>query len=120
MQPILAKELAIAALQMALRFRQPTVGLVHHSDRGSQYASNDYQRMVDDNNICYSMSRKGNGPQIRPWSEVRYDNAAMESFFASLKREWVDHKIYANRQDAKQDIFYYIEVWYNRKEDTLL
>jgi transposase InsO family protein len=105
MQPTLAKELVIAALQMALRMRQPASGLLHHSDRGSQYASNEYQQLLKQDGFQPSMSRKGNC----------YDNAAMESFFATLKKELVYHKSYQTHQDAKRDIFYYIEVWYNRK-----
>jgi transposase InsO family protein len=97
--------LVMNALRMALLARKPQKGLLHHSDRGSQYASNDYQKLLDDNKIACSMSRKGNC----------YDNAVMESFFATLKQERVYHQHYQNRQQAKQDIFEYIEVWYNRK-----
>ena len=97
--------LVINALKMALQSRHPPKGLLHHSDRGSQYASNDYQQVLTDNSICCSMSRKGNC----------YDNAVMESFFATLKQELVYHRIYENRKEAKQDIFEYIQVWYNRK-----
>lgn len=105
MQPILAKELVIAALQMALRMRQPACGLLHHSDRGSQYASNEYQQLLKKYGYQPSMSRKGNC----------YDNAAMESFFATLKKELVYHQSYQTYKEAKRDIFYYIEVWYNKK-----
>jgi transposase InsO family protein len=97
--------LVINALKMALQSRKPTKGLVHHSDRGSQYASNDYQKLLTDYKICCSMSRKGNC----------YDNAVMESFFATLKQELVYHRQYQDRKEAKQDIFEYIQVWYNRK-----
>jgi transposase InsO family protein len=69
------KALLMSALQMALLARSPRKGLLHHSDRGSQYASNDYQKLLKDNKITCSMSRKGNC----------YDNACMESFFATLK-----------------------------------
>ena len=67
MQPTLAKELVMSALalQMALRMRQPASGLLHHSDRGSQYASNEYQQLLKQDGFQPSMSRKGNGPQIR-------------------------------------------------------
>jgi transposase InsO family protein len=105
MQPTLAKELVIAALQMALHMRQPADGLLHHSDRGSQYASNEYQQLLLKDGCQPSMSRKGNC----------YDNAAMESFFATLKKELVYHQSYQTHKEAKRDIFYYIEVWYNRK-----
>ncbi len=77
MDASMEKELVMKALQMALQARKPTKGLLHHSDRGSQYASNDYQKLLNSNNISCSMSRKGNC----------YDNAAMESFFATLKQE---------------------------------
>lgn len=97
--------LVINALKMALQSRHPPKGLLHHSDRGSQYASNDYQQVLSDNNICCSMSRKGNC----------YDNAVMESFFATLKQELVYHHLYQDRKEAKQEIFEYIQVWYNRK-----
>ncbi|WP_224996993.1 IS3 family transposase [Cesiribacter sp. SM1] len=105
MDVTMEKGLVMTALTMALKARQPQKGLLHHSDRGSQYASTDYQKLLLDQQITCSMSRKGNC----------YDNAAMESFFATLKQELVYHRQYENRQQAKQDIFEYIEVWYNRK-----
>lgn len=97
--------LVINALKMALQSRQPQQGLLHHSDRGSQYASDDYQKILTDQKIICSMSRKGNC----------YDNAVIESFFATLKQELVYHRQYLTRNEAKQDIFEYIQVWYNRK-----
>ncbi len=93
------------ALKMALRTRKPPKGLLHHSDRGSQYASNAYQQLLTDYKISCSMSRKGNC----------YDNAVMESFFATLKQELIYHHHYQSHQQARQDIFEYMEVWYNRK-----
>jgi transposase InsO family protein len=93
------------ALKMALRTRKPPKGLLHHSDRGSQYASNAYQQLLTDYKITCSMSRKGNC----------YDNAVMESFFATLKQELIYHHHYQSHQQARQDIFEYMEVWYNRK-----
>jgi transposase InsO family protein len=90
---------------MALDQPGPLTDLVHHSDRGSQYASTDYQRILADHNITCSMSRKGNC----------YDNAVAESFFHSLKAEWVNHHQYLNRTEATSSIFYYIEIFYNRK-----
>lgn len=105
MLPTLSRELVITALQMALWVRKPSKGLLHHSDRGSQYASADYQQMLEDYNILCSMSRKGNC----------YDNAITESFFATLKRELIYRKEYQNHAEARQDIFEYIEVWYNRQ-----
>ena len=101
----LTVELAEQALTMALANRAPTVGLLHHSDRGSQYAATSYQRLLDAYGLIPSMSRKGNC----------WDNACVESFFGTLKRELVDHRHYATRDEAKQDIFEYIEVFYNRK-----
>ena len=93
------------ALRMALLHRRPDAGLLHHSDRGVQYAAEGFQDLLDANKIVCSMSRKGNC----------WDNAVVESFFGSLKNEWVQKKIYHTMEDAKKDIFNYIEVFYNRK-----
>lgn len=93
------------ALRMALLHRRPDKGLMHHSDRGVQYAADDFQKLLTANKIIWSMSRKSNC----------WDNAVAESFFASLKNEWVQKKIYQMMEDAKKDIFNYIEVFYNRK-----
>jgi transposase InsO family protein len=101
----LTVELAEQALTMALVNRAPTAGLLHHSDRGSQYAATSYQRLLDEYSITTSMSRKGNC----------WDNACVESFFGTLKRELVYHRHYATCEDATQDIFEYLEVFYNRK-----
>ncbi len=103
MDASMERGLVMRALQIALLARKPQKGLLYHSDRGSQYASNDYQRLLRDNKITCSMSRKGNC----------YDNACMESFFATLKQELVYHRQYQTRREAKQDIFEYIQVWYN-------
>jgi transposase InsO family protein len=97
--------LVIKALKMALLDRKPPQGLLHHSDRGSQYASNDYQQLLKDYHISCSMSRKGNC----------YDNAVMESFFATLKQELIYRQPYQSQQLTTQTIFEYIHVWYNRK-----
>ncbi len=105
MDSSMEKGLVIKSLTMALQGRQPEKGLLHHSDQGSQYASKDYQKILNDYKINCSMSRKGNC----------YDNASMESFFATLKQELVYHRQYQTRKEAKQDIFEYIQVWYNRK-----
>jgi transposase InsO family protein len=105
MKPAMATCLVSSALQMALLQRKPAKGLLHHSDRGSQYASNEYQHVLEKAGSDCSMSRKGNC----------YDNAVVESFFASLKRERVYQRNYRTRIEAQQDIFQYIEVWYNRK-----
>ena len=94
-----------SAMKMALLHRRPGDGLIHHSDRGVQYAAGGFQDLLEDNNVVCSMSRKGNC----------WDNACVESFFASLKTERVRGKIYESFEDAKKDIFNYIEVFYNRK-----
>ena len=104
MSDSLHRQLVIDALQMAITTRQPSPGLVHHSDRGSQYASDDYQALLTKNRMVGSMSRKGNC----------YDNAPVESFFGTLKTEWVFHQQYATRAAARLDIFEYIEIFYNR------
>lgn len=84
---------------------QATEKLMHHSDRGVQYASEDYQRLLETHGLQASMSAKGDC----------YDNAAMESFWATLKTELVHHERYATREQARQSIFEYVEVFYNRK-----
>jgi transposase InsO family protein len=93
------------ALWVAIADRRPPAGLLHHSDRGSQYASFAYQSLLGDYQIVASMSRTGNC----------YDNAPMESFFGTLKCELVHDRHYRTRAQARQDIFEYIEVFYNRK-----
>jgi len=105
MGPRLTVDLAERALTMALANRAPTAGLLHHSDRGCQYAAASYQRILDGYGFIPSMSRTGNC----------WDNACVESFFGTLKRELVYHRRYATRDEATQDIFEYIEVFYNRK-----
>jgi transposase InsO family protein len=105
MGPRLTGELTEQALRMALANRVPGVGLLHHSDRGSQYAATSYQRLLNAYGLNPSMSRKGNC----------WDNACVESFFGTLKRELVYHRRYATREEATQDIFEYIEVFYNRQ-----
>jgi len=104
MSDSLERPLVITALQMAVQRRQPAPGLLHHSDRGSQYASDDYQAWLTHYQICGSMSRTGNC----------YDNAPMESFFGSLKTELVHHCHYLSKAEAKTSIFEYIELFYNR------
>ena len=101
----LTADLAERALTMALANRIPPAGLLHHSDRGSQYAAASYQRVLDAHGLIPSMSRRGNC----------WDNACVESFFGTLKRELVYHRHYVTREDATQEIFEYIEVFYNRK-----
>jgi putative transposase len=97
--------LATTALEMAIQRRHPLKGLLHHSDRGVQYASKAYQKILKKYGTVCSMSRKGNC----------WDNAPMESFFSTLKAECIAGKIYLNRILAKREIFEYIEVYYNRK-----
>ena len=104
MSDSLHRQVVIDALQMAIAIRQPPPGLLHHSDRGSQYASADYQALLTQFQMVGSMSRKGNC----------YDNAPMESFFGTFKTELIFHCDYATRNEARLDIFEYIEVFYNR------
>jgi putative transposase len=98
-------ELVGDALGMALAARSPSPGLLHHSDRGVQYACEDYQRLLEAHGIACSMSRRGDC----------YDNAVVESFWATLKTELVHHERYATRGQARASIFEYVEVFYNRK-----
>jgi putative transposase len=98
-------ELVKEALRMALLQRQPGAGLVHHSDRGSEYASTSYQLLLREQSIQVSMSKKGDC----------YDNAMIESFWATVKEEGIGEKIFFTRNEAKTVIFEYIEVYYNRK-----
>jgi transposase InsO family protein len=101
----LRTDLCLDALEMALRSRKPTKELIHHSDRGIQYASGDYARVLREHGVQVSMSRKGDC----------YDNAVMESFWGSLKTEWTHHLNYQSIEQARQSIFKYIECWYNRR-----
>jgi putative transposase len=90
---------------MAIARQQPGDGLLHHSDRGSQYAGEDYQHLLQTHNMVCSMSGKGDC----------WDNAMMESFWATLKTELVNHESYATTDQARQSIFEYVEMFYNRK-----
>jgi putative transposase len=101
----LRTQLCLDALNSALKSRKPGSDLMHHSDRGVQYASNDYQRLLQSQDISVSMSRLGDC----------YDNAMMESFWATLKKELVHHQNYSTREEARQSIFKYIVCWYNRQ-----
>ena len=98
------KELVIRALEMAIKNRKPSRGLIFHSDRGSQYASYEFQKILWKHGIRSSMSRKGDC----------WDNAVVESFFGTLKTERIRGRVYRTREDARRDIFEYIEVFYNR------
>lgn len=101
----MTSNLVITALQQALIHREPQAGLIHHSDRGCQYTSRDFQELLKTRGILVSMSGTGNC----------YDNAAMESFFHTLKTEHVYFEYYPTREQAKISIFDYVEVFYNRK-----
>jgi transposase InsO family protein len=105
MQSRLKRGLVIDALKMAVGTRNVTGSLLCHSDQGSQYASGDYQALLAGASIVCSMSRKGDC----------WDNAPVESFFATLKVERVYHRRYETREEARTDLFQYLETWYNRK-----
>lgn len=104
-QRTLSSSLVISSLMKAVKERGVNFGLIFHSDRGSQYASNEVKRFLDEHNMIQSMSRKGNC----------YDNAVMESFFHTIKSELIRRKQYQTRQEAELDIFDYIEIFYNRQ-----
>jgi len=97
--------LSLAALRMAIAQRRPAAGLVHHSDQGSQYVGALYREQLDRHSFIASMSRRGNA----------YDNAVVESFFSNLKNELIHHRSFASREEARAEIFDYIEVFYNRQ-----
>jgi len=105
MEGRMTKNLVSQSLFMAMETKQPDAGLIHHSDRGSQYCSDEYRDLLKQFGMKASMSRKGNC----------YDNAPMESFWGTLKNELVHHSRYRTREEAKQEITEYIEVFYNRQ-----
>lgn len=105
MRETLEVELALSALRMARDARRPGPGLIHHSDRGSQYTSGDYRAELAAHGMVASMSKKGDC----------YDNAVAESFFATLEFELLMQNDWQTREDARRAIFRYIEIWYNRK-----
>ena len=111
MSDTMTAQLVTDALIMAIWRRGKPDALLHHSDQGSQYTSEQFQRLMADNGVTCSMSRSGNV----------WDNAAMESFFSSLKTERVARKIYRTRNHAKGEVFDYIERFYNptRRHSTL-
>jgi len=111
MRASMTTDLVAEALTMALYRRGKPDALMHHSDRGSQYTSEQFQRLMTDHGIACSMSRAGNC----------WDNAATESFFSSLKIERTARKTYRSRDEAKADVFDYVERWYNprRRHSTL-
>ncbi len=100
-----SRKLVLDALNQALQRRQPTHNLQHHSDRGCQYTSQAFQQSLQENNIICSMSATG----------YCYENAVAESFFHTLKTECVYRERYENREQAKQNIFEYVEVFYKNK-----
>jgi len=101
----LSRNLVSQSLFRAVAAKRPAKGLIHHSDRGSQYCSHEYRNLMERFGMAASMSRKGNC----------YDNAPMESFWGTLKQELVYHRHYSTRQEAIQDITEYIEIFYNRQ-----
>jgi transposase InsO family protein len=105
MRDTLEVELALSALRMARAARVPEPGLIHHSDRGSQYTSEDYRAELAAHGMVASMSGKGDC----------YDNAVAESFFSTLEFELLRQNDWHTRDDARRAIFRYIETWYNRK-----
>jgi transposase InsO family protein len=104
MQPRMTRQLVIDALEMAVDRRRPERGLLCHSDRGSQYASDDYQAVLARHGIVCSMSRKGDC----------WDNAVMESFYSTLKTELIYHGVFRTRDEARRAVCEYIEMFYNR------
>ena len=103
--PRMTKGLVMQSLFRAVAKKRPAAGLIHHSDRGSQYCSLKYRELLSQFEMKASMSRKGNC----------YDNASMESFWGTLKNELIHHRRYATRQEAMREITEYIEVFYNRQ-----
>lgn len=104
MGPRMTQDLTAQALWRPVRSKRPAPGLIHHSDRGTQYCADDYRKLVAQFGMQASMSRKGNS----------YDNAPMESFWGSLKNEMIHHQRYAMRANAESAIKEYIEIFYNR------
>jgi transposase InsO family protein len=98
------QELVINALQRAVWREKPAPGAIFHSDRGVQFASYDFKELLQEHHFIQSMSRKGNC----------YDSAPIESFFHTLKTEWVYHEVYRSRDQALRSLFEYIEIFYNR------
>ena len=111
MKAEMTAQLVADALMMAIWRRGKPDALLHHSDQGSPYASEQFQQLMADNGVVCSMSRSGNV----------WDNAAMESFFTSLKTERIGKKVYRSRDEARADVFDYIEKFYNpiRKHSTI-
>ena len=105
MRDSLAVEVALGALEMALRNRQPGKGLLHHTDQGSQYAALEYRHVLQQHQLIASMSRRANC----------YDNAVAESFFATLRWELLERQEWPTKAAVRAAVFEYIEIWYNRQ-----
>jgi len=105
MSESLKSKVAVDALEMAIGARKPAAGLIHHSDRGVQYACGDYQKVIKRSEMRPSMSRKGDC----------WDNSVAESFFSTLKKELVYRTKFETRDQARREIFEFIEVFYNRQ-----
>lgn len=105
MSDTLERTVVLRAIRMALDSRRPGPGLVHHSDRGVQYACDEHRALLASNGVIASMSRRGNC----------WDNAVAESFFATLERELIDDADWATHEEARGAIFEFIEIWYNRQ-----
>ena len=105
MSELINKELAVRALSMALEKRRPDAGLIHHTDRGSIYGSDEYRRQLEQSGLVPSMSRKGDC----------YDNAVAESFFSTLKNELLYGQHFLSREHARSEIFKFLEIFYNRQ-----
>ncbi len=105
MQARADRALATDALTMALRHRHPQPGLIHHTDQGCQYAATAYRQVLAYHGVVASMSRRGNC----------YDNAVAESFFSTLKNELVHDRTFQTRDEARSQVFEFIEVFYNRQ-----
>jgi putative transposase len=101
----LETKIIVDALTPALKNATPDTKIIFHSDRGSQYASKHYRSLLQENEVTPSMSRKGNC----------YDNCYVESWFSSLKKEWIYRQDYSTEAELKALVFEYIEIWYNRK-----
>lgn len=105
MSELINKELVIKALSMALERRRPDAGLIHHTDRGSIYGSDEYRRRLEQSGLVPSMSRKGDC----------YDNAVAESFFSTLKNELLYGQRFISREYAQSEVFKFLEIFYNRQ-----
>ena len=121
----MTSDLTLDALEMAIRHRRPDLALIHHSDQGSQplvlcprdkgYTAGQYQALLKDFGIQVSMNGVGSWYDNALGPVAQGHRAPMESFFGTLKSEWVNHHLYHTHDEARADIFYYIEAFYNRR-----